>query len=279
MPADCADILVSHRIPIQAIWETEASGFSPLEGFARRTNISFRRPSRREITAALNNLIEPTVVLSINNNYLFPQQVCEKDNLRIVNFHNSLLPRYPGRNIPTWVIFNGETRHGVTWHLVDTGIDAGNIMCQKEFDISNRDTALKVMMRCISLGIELFTGHWQGFIDHQYKGSPQQHMDDRLYRSTDLPNGGYLDISWDFTTISRFLRSMDYGPFKIVPSPKVRLDSKLYIVAKHTISKDTEIAEKGFQMRKSAGRKGDEVEISYEEGTIKLELREEDSND
>ena len=95
MPADCAAILLANNIDIQDIWETERSVFSPLQGFCKRYKISFKRPARNETTVLLESIKKPTVVLSINNNYIFPRDILRKKKLRVINFHNSLLPFIP----------------------------------------------------------------------------------------------------------------------------------------------------------------------------------------
>lgn len=90
MPADSAGILLDITISIQHILETEKSDFSPLQGLCTRFNIPFKRFSHNETTSFLNSVEESTAVLSINNIYIFPLKIVEKENLRIINFHNSI---------------------------------------------------------------------------------------------------------------------------------------------------------------------------------------------
>lgn len=278
MPADCAAILVKNDVPIHGIFETERTQFSSLEGFANKTNITFLRPGREDSNNLLRSLREPTVIFSINNNYIFPEDICQKENLRIINFHGSLLPRYPGHGkvIPAWVVFNGESRHGVTWHLVNAGIDAGDILYQADFAISEIDTALKVMMRVISLGTGLFSKYWQKFIAPQCEGTSHGHIHDRVYRGRDIPNDGHVDISWDFPTMSRFLRSMDYGLFKLLPSPTIELNGRQYIVKNYRIiNKENDIPTNEIQIDLDSDKKDSEVNLLYNKGIIHLTLKEE----
>lgn len=280
MPADCASILLNNNVSVHGIWETERSAFSPLEGFCARFNVPFERPSRKETAVFLDSLTEPTVLFSINNNYMFPEEICQKENLRIINFHGSLLPRYPGHGkvIPAWAVFNGESRHGATWHLVNAGIDAGDILCQADFAISETDTALNVMMRVISLGTDLFSKYWQKFIAPQCKGSIHGHIHDRVYRSRDIPNDGHVDTSWDFLTMSRFLRSMDYGPFKLLPPPKVNLDGTPYVVTGYRITaKNTNINDNTPSIKGPSEQNANQSTFLYKEGIITLSLLRKDS--
>ncbi|MBW2058449.1 MAG: hypothetical protein JRJ26_13225 [Deltaproteobacteria bacterium] len=278
MPADCASVLLQNEVAIRGILETEKAGFSGLAGFAERAGIPFAAPARDEITHRLSLVDKPTVVFSINNNYIFPRDVCGRENLRIVNFHNSLLPHYRGhgRVIPSWVVFAGEARHGVTWHLVSADVDGGNILCQGGFEVSEDDTALQVMMRAVSLGIRLFARHWQEFMDPEYKGRPQGEARGRIFGKNDVPNRGEMDLSWDFKTAGRFLRSMDYGVFRLLPLPRIRLDGKWYVVRKYRIeSRGNRFSKGGVQVVERPEGKAGDAAILYPEGIIRLSIAEE----
>jgi phosphoribosylglycinamide formyltransferase-1 len=49
---------------------------------------------------------------------------------KIINFHPSLLPKYPGLNAIDQAIQNNETELGNTAHFIDEGIDTGKIILQ-----------------------------------------------------------------------------------------------------------------------------------------------------
>ncbi|MDC0870758.1 formyltransferase family protein [Flavobacteriaceae bacterium] len=49
---------------------------------------------------------------------------------KIINFHPSLLPKYPGLNAIDQVILNNEKELGNTAHFIDEGIDTGKIILQ-----------------------------------------------------------------------------------------------------------------------------------------------------
>ncbi|MEP7072164.1 MAG: phosphoribosylglycinamide formyltransferase [Verrucomicrobiota bacterium] len=60
---------------------------------------------------------------------------------RIINVHPSLLPKYPGREAWAQALAAGETVTGCTVHFVDSGIDTGEIIAQREVPILPGDTA------------------------------------------------------------------------------------------------------------------------------------------
>lgn len=67
--------------------------------------------------------------------YLLPQAILKLPRLGAVNLHPSLLPKYRGRAPINWAILNGETRLGLTAHWVDAGMDTGDIIAQRSFDL------------------------------------------------------------------------------------------------------------------------------------------------
>ena len=69
-------------------------------------------------------------LLSIANLSVLPDALIARAAKGAVNFHDGPLPRYAGLNAPLWAMLNGETRHGVTWHRIEGGIDEGRVLQQ-----------------------------------------------------------------------------------------------------------------------------------------------------
>ena len=78
---------------------------------------------KRELTDYFLHMADRCLIISASNNYLFPAKITENPDYTIINFHNALLPKFPGRNAPSWVIFENETETGITWHYVTKKID------------------------------------------------------------------------------------------------------------------------------------------------------------
>ena len=60
---------------------------------------------------------------------------------KLFNFHFSLLPKYRGCHTNYLQIRNGEVNTGVSCHLIDDGIDSGDIIEKSMFEININDTA------------------------------------------------------------------------------------------------------------------------------------------
>ena len=68
---------------------------------------------------------------------------------KIINFHPSLLPKYPGLNAIDQAILNNEKELGNTAHFIDEGIDTGQIILQSRINSNefvNYDTVLDLQI-------------------------------------------------------------------------------------------------------------------------------------
>ena len=70
-------------------------------------------------------------VLSVANLSVVPDPVLQLARQGGVNFHDGPLPGYAGLNAPVWALLNGETTHAVTWHLMTSGIDEGEVLATR----------------------------------------------------------------------------------------------------------------------------------------------------
>ena len=73
---------------------------------------------------------------------------------KIINFHPSLLPKYPGLNAIDQAIQNNETELGNTAHFIDEGIDTGQIILQSRINANefvNYDTVLDLQIGMLKI--------------------------------------------------------------------------------------------------------------------------------
>lgn len=175
-------------------------------------------PDKHELSAYLCGITEKTLIVSASNNFLFPVACVEKENITIINFHNALLPDYPGRNAPSWVIYQGERETGITWHYVTAGIDEGNIILQKRCAIGPEDKAYELTERLMDLACEGFEECFAAVLEERAQTTSQGSiLGRRMYRSTEVPGDGFFELSEEPEAIYRLLRSVDYGKNDIFP--------------------------------------------------------------
>ena len=90
---------------------------------------------------------EPDLLLVGNFGLILRDSILGVPRLGAVNTHWSLLPHHRGAHPSTSVLLAGETETGVTFHVVDTRIDAGPILDQVAFPIGPDDTATSLYRR------------------------------------------------------------------------------------------------------------------------------------
>lgn len=182
-------------------------------------------PDKRELTEYLCAIREKTLIVSASNNYLFPAACVEKENITIINFHNALLPDYPGRNAPSWVIYQGEQETGITWHYVTPGVDEGNIIIQKKCAIGPEEKAYELTERLMDLACEGFEESFAAVLEERAQTRPQEAGPGRrMYRSYEVPGEGVFALDEEPTAIYRLLRSVDYGKSAIFPPLRTVVD-------------------------------------------------------
>jgi methionyl-tRNA formyltransferase len=77
--------------------------------------------------------------VSMSFNQIFRERITNLPALGTINCHAGKLPFYRGRNILNWAIINDEKEFGITVHFIDEGIDTGDIILQRCFQITDAD--------------------------------------------------------------------------------------------------------------------------------------------
>jgi amino acid adenylation domain-containing protein len=95
--------------------------------------------------------------ISINNFWKIPNEILTLPEKYAINFHDGPLPKYAGVNATNWAIMNEETSHGITWHIMTEEIDAGDILKQMTFPLSEKETALSLNTKCYEKSIQCFS--------------------------------------------------------------------------------------------------------------------------
>ncbi|MFA8386678.1 MAG: MupA/Atu3671 family FMN-dependent luciferase-like monooxygenase [Pelagibaca sp.] len=153
-------------------------------------------------------------VLSIANLKILSPQILSLGRKGAVNFHDGPLPRRAGLNAPIWALIEGEVTHGITWHLIDDGVDTGDILVQRNIDISPHDTALTLNTKCYEAGLTSFTD----LLHELTHGLPNRRAQDMTHRSyhalTDRPEAnGVLRFDKPAFEALRLIRALDHGTY------------------------------------------------------------------
>ncbi|HJJ36002.1 MAG TPA: formyltransferase family protein [Methanocorpusculum sp.] len=184
-------------------------------------------PEKAKVTEKLMALQEKTLIISASNNYLFPADIVNKENITVINFHNALLPKFPGRNAPSWAMYEKETEAGITWHYVTPGVDDGAIIVQKKTQIGPDTKAYELAGTLMKLAFEGFCESFEGVVTGTAPVTHQVFPPNRkIYLSKMVPQDGVFSLDDKPEDIYRLLRSTDYGLNDIFPHMKTTYQGK-----------------------------------------------------
>jgi natural product biosynthesis luciferase-like monooxygenase protein len=153
-------------------------------------------------------------LFSIANLSVIPQAVLDQAALGAINFHDGPLPRHAGLNAPVWAILEQEQRHGVTWHMIEGGIDEGDIVKQKMFDISPGETALTLNTRCYEAAMESFSELLSDLRGSGLQRTPQDLSQRTYHARLDRPAAaGRLDFSQPAESLVALVSALDHSTY------------------------------------------------------------------
>jgi methionyl-tRNA formyltransferase len=133
---------------------------SPVKTAALRMGLPVVQPASLKESEAVEKLagIKPDVVVVVAFGQILPQAVLDIPRYGCLNVHPSLLPRYRGASPVAAAILAGDEETGVTFMLLDSGLDTGPILAQEKMAISPHDTTGSLSARLSHMAAEMLPG-------------------------------------------------------------------------------------------------------------------------
>jgi len=131
---------------------------------ARNHNIeNILIPRGKNFSSELAKVIPQDTDLIVLAGFLsiLKSEFCENWNGKIINIHPALLPKFGGKgmwgmNVHNAVIEAKETESGATVHFVTSGIDEGEAILQKSFEVTADDTPETLAQKVHRIEYEIF---------------------------------------------------------------------------------------------------------------------------
>jgi len=97
--------------------------------------------------------IAPQIVI-VNGTRIISKRILEGVNATFINMHAGITPLYRGVHGAYWALVNNDPENcGVTVHLVDAGIDTGDIIFQATITPGSRDNFVTYPLLQVAAGI------------------------------------------------------------------------------------------------------------------------------
>ncbi|KTC64787.1 peptide synthetase, non-ribosomal (plasmid) [Legionella adelaidensis] len=229
----CGKLLLEQSCKIEAI----VSPLLSVQTWAKKQDIPCF-PSLNDFQESSPRNVD--YIFSIVNSYILSHSVLKFARKGSINYHDSILPKYAGVNATTWALLSEEREHGVSWHLIDAGIDEGDLLKQVKFPILPEDTAFSLNLRCYEYAVQSFKDLLVELVNENVK-LQKQDLTQRSYFgvSAILPNFGFID--WEKFSgeyIKLFCKATTLGHYNN------NIGSlKLYLANDYILIKEVEISE------------------------------------
>jgi len=131
-------------------------------------------------------------IISFGYQHIISKEIINYFKNKIINLHMSYLPYNRGSSPNYWSI-KDKTPSGVTIHLIDEGIDTGDIILQKEVKFNSKMDTYRTTYNKLKLTIEdLFKTNYKKILTGKITPQKQQHKG-TIHFDKDLPS----NINWD----------------------------------------------------------------------------------
>lgn len=222
----CADILLNKEHKILGIFSNNKT----ITKWAEEKEIKVFKPDFN-----LNNVFNSQpydYLFSIANLSILPESIINTPSKMAINFHDGPLPKYAGINATSWAILNNEETHGITWHIMTSGIDDGAILSQTVFDINQDETALTLNTKCFEAGVNSFHKLIVDLESGGYQETEQNSQNKTYFAKYQKPESAGI-ISWKKSAqeISSLIRALNFGHYlNPLASAKIRINSEIILV-------------------------------------------------
>lgn len=184
---------------------------SPIKKEALERNIKVWQP--QDISEIEKQIKEEGVDLMVVISYgqIIPKKILDLPKHGCFNVHGSLLPKYRGSAVISAPILNGDKKSGVSIIKMDTGLDTGDILKQKEIILDTQETASSLHKKLAKLGGEIVESCLIDYLKGRIE--PKKQDDSRAsYVKMLKKQDGHLNWSEEAQKIERRVRALNPWP-------------------------------------------------------------------
>jgi methionyl-tRNA formyltransferase len=182
-----------------------AAGLLNFTEEARKRRLATFQPSDPNNPAFVTELadLKPDLFLAAGYPIILKKEILALPELVPVNFHASLLPDYRGKHPVFWALRNGEKWSGLTVHVMDPGIDTGDIIYQLKIRTRQDDTVASLYGRIMDQNNDLVR---RLITDAEHNSIPRQPQPKAgSYFSSTTEDDFRIDWTWPVEKIKRFI--------------------------------------------------------------------------
>lgn len=136
---EMVDVVLVVTQPDREVGRKKEIKFSPIKEVALKNNINIFQPEkiRLDYQEILN--VNPDMIVTCAYGQIIPEVILNAPKYGAINVHASLLPKYRGGAPIHRSIINGDEKTGITIMYMDKGMDTGDMISKKEYEIKPTD--------------------------------------------------------------------------------------------------------------------------------------------
>lgn len=184
-------------------------------------------------------LHDPDLILVGGFSIILKRPIIELPRIGCVNAHSSLLPKHRGPNPFIAAVLANEKKAGVTFHIIDEGIDTGDIIGQFAFPLGPQDTGLTVYNQACKVAGQHVVEVVDRIEAEGLRGVPQD-PNEASYDRKPEKKDSYIDWTKPAEEIERMVRA--FKPFML---SRFRYRGRTVVVTKVAVDKTPVDAEPG----------------------------------
>jgi methionyl-tRNA formyltransferase len=147
------------------------------------------------------------IIVATNWRTWLPPEIYDTPRLGTLNLHDSLLPSYAGFSPLVWALINGEPEVGVTAHMMDAELDAGDIVLQRAVPVGPTDTTADLFHRTLDLFGPLTVDGLALVESGRREFRPQDRSRASFFHKRSIEDSR-IDWTWPAEDLERFVRAL-----------------------------------------------------------------------
>jgi len=151
--------------------------------------------------------LAPDILFAIGWRWILPPAVLAIPPKGCLGIHGSLLPRLRGFAPVNWALIRDEPRTGPTLFYFDEGMDTGDVVGQRAFEIGDEDDAGTVRRRLADAAVDLLAAHLPGLAAGTAPRVPQP-AEGATYGDRRRPEDGVIDWTLDPRSVFNWVRGL-----------------------------------------------------------------------
>jgi len=198
---------------------------TPVKKLACENNIPVYQPQKiKPDFVKVLEMHSINLIVTVAFGRILPPEIIHYPELRSMNLHASLLPRHRGPSPIQAAILNGETESGITIQLMDSRMDAGDIINHLPIPLKEEHTAEDLLKVIIEKAPDFLVSSIKGFLEGKLVPIPQQESE-ASYCSVLRKHDGFINWEENSEFIARKIRAFNIWPvaFTFLDGKKLRL--------------------------------------------------------